>query len=402
CLRPAVVRHKMTEFWQEHSQQATVEEMMLDSNAQLLTQHELPEILALLPDLEGLTVLELGAGIGSGTESLLVFSSWSLSLCDSLTVFPYLCLHSEMTKSSAVYKLTLWVAQRPVSFALCPDGTYPPLTSGHQREGLQIPLYCCLIGMFPSPFQMKNNQNQLCWLLQKLPRDRSANGGFDTFQQFLDSQQYSRRGILRYEKIFGRGYVSTGGPSTTKEFVDLLNLSPGQRVLDVGCGIGGGDFYMAKTFGAQVLGMDLSSNMVEIAMERAQEEHLPLVREQLQSLHCQRKSFSQQYIVLCANPNCHRLGTPIRGGGSSAQSWLKPGGKLLISDYCCGEKPWSPQFEAYVCQRGYTLYTPQRYGKFLEEAGFGHVRAEDRTAQFIKVIKAELERAEGMRQEFIE
>lgn len=28
--------------------------------------------------------------------------------------------------------------------------------------------------------------------------------------------------------------------------MDLLNLKHGQKVLDVGCGIGGGDFYMAK------------------------------------------------------------------------------------------------------------------------------------------------------------
>lgn len=32
---------------------------------------------------------------------------------------------------------------------------------------------------------------------------------------------------------------------TTKEFVDKLELKAGQKVLDVGCGIGGGDFYMA-------------------------------------------------------------------------------------------------------------------------------------------------------------
>lgn len=36
---------------------------------------------------------------------------------------------------------------------------------------------------------------------------------------------------------------------------------------------------------------------------------------------------------------------------------------MLISDYCCGEKPWTPVFEAYVKQRGYILYTPSRYGK---------------------------------------
>jgi len=54
--------------------------------------------------------------------------------------------------------------------------------------------------------------------------------------------------------------------------------------LDVGCGIGGGDFYMAKvyfpqwirkilsssrkTYGCSVIGVDLSTNMVSIAYER--------------------------------------------------------------------------------------------------------------------------------------
>lgn len=58
------VRINMTEYWKEHSKGATVEEMMLDSRAQELTQNELPEILSMLPCLTGCTVLELGAGIG--------------------------------------------------------------------------------------------------------------------------------------------------------------------------------------------------------------------------------------------------------------------------------------------------------------------------------------------------
>ena len=54
----------MTTFWKEHSHDATVEEMMLDSRARELTKQELPEILDMLPCLSGYRVLELGAGIG--------------------------------------------------------------------------------------------------------------------------------------------------------------------------------------------------------------------------------------------------------------------------------------------------------------------------------------------------
>jgi len=57
-------RGAMTDFWREHSQEASLEEMMLDTNAQELTKHELPEILSYLPTWEGKDVLELGAGIG--------------------------------------------------------------------------------------------------------------------------------------------------------------------------------------------------------------------------------------------------------------------------------------------------------------------------------------------------
>lgn len=43
--------------------------------------------------------------------------------------------------------------------------------------------------------------------------------------------------------------------------------------------------------------------------------------------------------------------------------WLKPGGRLLISDYCKGKAASSPDFLAYVQQRGYDLHTVDAYGQ---------------------------------------
>jgi len=66
--------------------------------------------------------------------------------------------------------------------------------------------------------QRKNNSNQIVWLVRKVQRVKEAYtpNGFTTFREFLDNQQYSQNSILRYERIFGRNYVRTGGKETTE------------------------------------------------------------------------------------------------------------------------------------------------------------------------------------------
>jgi len=57
-------RETMHTYWRQHSKEASVKEMMLDSNAEELGKEEIPEILSMTPDTTGMDVLELGAGIG--------------------------------------------------------------------------------------------------------------------------------------------------------------------------------------------------------------------------------------------------------------------------------------------------------------------------------------------------
>ena len=42
----------MTLYWQHHSKEASVEEMMLDTNALQLTKHDKNEVLGILPNIE--------------------------------------------------------------------------------------------------------------------------------------------------------------------------------------------------------------------------------------------------------------------------------------------------------------------------------------------------------------
>ncbi|XP_061756323.1 phosphoethanolamine methyltransferase isoform X1 [Nerophis ophidion] len=453
------VRGTMTEFWKEHSKEATVEEMMLDSRALELTQQELPEILSMLPGLDGCRVLELGAGIGRYTSHLLTRAA-HVTAVDFMESFVeknrqnnghhsnVTFLQADVTKlqmpqNSFDFIFSNWllmylsddellVLLKKMLTWLRPGGLlffrescnyrsgdckrefnptcyrtevqYNHLTTSVQVEDLQaghaFGFDVVLRKKVQTYIEVKNNPNQICWLLEKVLRSSSTKDTFSSFQQFLDNKQYTRRGILRYEKMFGSGYVSTGGPSTTKEFVDMLNLQPGQKVLDVGCGIGGGDFYMAKTFQVKVLGMDLSENMVDIAMERALAERLPSVEFEVSD--ATKRTFSEgSFDVIYSRDTILHIADKL-ALFKCFHSWLKPGGQLLISDYCCGEKPWTAPFETYVKQRGYILYTPSQYGKFIQDAGFCSVQVQDRTAQFIQVIKDELQRADAAKTDFIQ
>ncbi len=95
------------------------------------------------------------------------------------------------------------------------------------------------------------------------------------------------------------------------------------------------------------------------------------------------------------NPNSHEFKY------FSFQTWLRPGGKVFITDYVCGPKPWCNDFAAYVEQRGYNLLTVEEYGNIFKDLGFVNVKPEDKTDLFVYYLKRELDLFEKNRESFI-
>jgi len=78
--------------------------------------------------------------------------------------------------------------------------------------------------------------------------------------EFLDMQ--AKVGITKH----------IGGLRATKDLLAMCHIEDAGEVLEVGCGIGVGPAYIARTYGCHVVGVDASERMVEWSRQRAREE----------------------------------------------------------------------------------------------------------------------------------
>lgn len=222
-------------------------------------------------------------------------------------------------------------------------------------------------------------------------------------QETLDSTQYAAESIRQYEAIFGEDFVSPGGQDMAIELIGQMKLKPKSRVLDVGCGLGGNAFAMAREFDLLVDGIDLSKNMLAMAEQKLTAYGLS-DRVSLEQGDCLQLDRPEYYDAIYSRDVFLHISDKARLL-SVFHASLKPDGKLLFTDYCCGEKPWAYEFSEYVEDRGYSLHTLPEYVELICDAGFTRVESLDITDRFIETLKtdlikiARLELSELVRQE---
>lgn len=210
----------------------------------------------------------------------------------------------------------------------------------------------------------------------------------------VDSEQYTAANVAAYEVIYGRDFISPGGKKLASHFSGMLELQPGEKVLDVGSGLGGCAFTMAEEFQARVVGLDFSSEMVEEATNRCRmrglQESVRFERED-----CLRLQVAEEYDAVISRDVFLHIADKQHLFKNLYRA-LKPGGRILFTDYLCREKPWPWAFTHYVKTRNYTLHTLEDYATLLRDAEFSEVKSEDITQLFIDTLREEIGRAKSL------
>ncbi len=183
-----------------------------------------------------------------------------------------------------------------------------------------------------------------------------------------------------------------------------LDLRPGERFLDVGCGWGSNLLYVAQHTGAECHGLTLSARQREEALARAKEwgvaDRVRIDLEHVEGFKPRPGSYDA--VLFCGSiVHMHNREAIHRAVGE----WLKPGGRLLISDcyypeVARGNRESNATRYIFVTVLGYCrLLGLSEELAMIEQAGLDITHVEDLTSSYVKTLGAWIDRIRERREQ---
>ena len=209
-----------------------------------------------------------------------------------------------------------------------------------------------------------------------------------------ESEYYDEMMTL-LELIWGEGFMAPGGAGNIEKIVDGVDLQ-GKRVLDIGCGVGGPAFILARTYGADVVGTDLEPHLIEIAKERAAKLGLE-EKTDFRVVEPGPLSFPDSSFDCVVSSGAFTQIADKLGMFKEVLRVLKPGGVLSCYDWMKSEGEYSDDMLYWFKLEGltYAMETPERHEEILTEAGFVDIAITDASMWYRKNVRLEYEKIRG-------
>ena len=194
--------------------------------------------------------------------------------------------------------------------------------------------------------------------------------------------------LAPFDHFHGRGVVAT------REIAEQLALQPGERVLDIGSGIGGPARWFAATYGVHVTGVDLTPEFCAAAeMLNALAgltDRVRIIQGSALDLPVPDSAFDAAYsqnVIMNIADKQQFYREAFRA--------LRPGGRLALSNLCAGPagEPYFPAPWATTRETSF-LATPDEMRADLIAAGFDIAEFRDITAAMREAQRRTGERLE--------
>lgn len=176
----------------------------------------------------------------------------------------------------------------------------------------------------------------------------------------------------------------SGGRNATMRLAQLAQINGSERVLDVGCGIGGPSRYLASRFGCRVTGVDLTADFVALAGMLAQRTRLSDKVSYRQGDALDMPFADASFDLVWSQNAAMNIADRDRLYAEMRRV-LAPGGRLALQEIAAGPggEPFYPTPWAGDKSISF-LVTPQATRAALERIGFRAVAWQDTTEEALQ------------------
>jgi SAM-dependent methyltransferase len=180
----------------------------------------------------------------------------------------------------------------------------------------------------------------------------------------------------------------SGGRNATVRLAQLAQINGSERVLDVGCGIGGPSRYLASKFGCQVTGLDLTAEFVALAGMLAQRTRLADKVTYRQGDALDMPFADASFDLVWSQNAAMNIADRDRLYGEMRRV-LTPAGRLALQEMAAGPggEPFYPTPWAGDKSISF-LSTPEATRAALERIGFRVVAWQDTTEEALEQQRA--------------
>jgi phosphoethanolamine N-methyltransferase len=209
------------------------------------------------------------------------------------------------------------------------------------------------------------------------------------------ASEYHDSMVAFLEWIWGRDFMAPGGQGNVDKMVEGIDLA-GKQVLDIGCGLGGPAFVLARKYGTHVTGIDLEPQLIDRATRRAAELGLSHQTE-FRSVALGPLDFPDASFDVVFTSGALTQTEDKAGIVAECLRVLKPGGVLTCYDWLKSEAPLSDDMRYFIQMERltYNLITLAQLGRRLVEGGFEGVTMEDASEWYRRESRREYERMRG-------